>query len=120
ASVAMILVACRIVSVPAAWWVAFALESIALASSGRGALLCILASVGVLWLLNPWARRLNVRVIGLIGAFVLILAALAVLDLNFGAYRDRELGPRQLFLNAVGSFTDSGSEALDGTRAWRE
>ncbi len=48
-----------------------------------------------------------------------MLSSSIMLDLNLGVYRDREIGPRQLFLNVIGALGDAGNDALDDTRRWR-
>jgi hypothetical protein len=116
----MAFVACGLVSVPAAWRWALAIEFFIIGTEGRGALLGFLAAATVVWLFNPWHVRPNVRTVGVLVGLGLMLAASAMLDLDFGNYGSRAISPRQFIQNLEGSFADTGSEALDGSRHWRE
>jgi hypothetical protein len=110
------------VSVSAWWWWALATEVLIIGSQGRGVLLSFVAASAVLWLCNPWAmRRLNVRVIGVLGGLILLVSPALMLNLNLGVSSSgREFGPNQVIENLIGAFGDTGNEALDGTRQWRE
>src|SRR5207245_8732536 len=75
----------------------------------------------VLWLLNPWSLRPGARGIGLLGGLGFMLAAMLMLNLNLGVgdFRERQIGPGQLLENITGAFSETGNDALDGTREWR-
>jgi hypothetical protein len=119
----MAFVACRFVSVPGAWWWAFAITIFASATQGRGVFMAFLAATAVLWLLNPWSMRPRVRSIGMIGGLGLLLAATMMLNLNLGiSEHGRVVGPSQLLQNLVGALFQIGETengALDETRVWR-
>jgi O-Antigen ligase len=112
-------VVCGLVSVPTAWWWAFAIGFVFIVCQVRGDLVAFVAAVAVLRLLYPWGMRLSVRTIRFIAVLGPIVAVMLMLNLNLGVYRDREVGPGQLLQNFVGSFGDTENEVLDETRKWR-
>ena len=116
------IVAAGLVSVPATWWWAAAIEFLVNACLGRAGLLSSLAGLAVLGLFNPWRMRLSASAVVLFVVLGIALFMFSILDLNFGANsRGREISPAQLVENLLGSFasTEDQSNDLDGTRQWR-
>lgn len=112
------IVSAGLVAVPAVWWWFAAVDAIVIGCLGRTGLAAFVAAFTVLWL-NPWGLRLSVRAVPLFGVLAAVLAVMFIWDLNLGAdARSRAISPRQLVLNVVGSFGETG-EGLDGTREAR-